>query len=98
MPKFTAHRLSEYDNTLFPDKIEIDTTNVTYYKGNLVGYQSSIIARNNIASVSIGSGIFFADVIIETIGGKKVVANGFRKRDAKEIVRLLTNRIRIVRL
>jgi hypothetical protein len=97
MSKFTAHRLSG-NNTLFPDRIEIETANVTYYKGNIVGYQSSIIARNNIASVSIGSGIFFADVIIETFGGKKVVASGFRKRDAKEIVRLLTSRIRIVRL
>ncbi len=97
MLKFTAHRLSN-DNTLFPDKIEIDTVNVTYYKGNILGYQSSIIARKNIASVSIGSGVFFADVIIETIGGEKVVANGFRKGDAKEIVRLLTNRIRIIRL
>lgn len=97
MPKFAAHRLSG-GNTLFPDRIEIDTTNVIYYKGNIFGYQSSIIARNNIASVAIGSGVFFADVIIETIGGEKVVANGFQKRDAKEIVRLLTNRIRIVRL
>ena len=89
MSKFTAHRLSG-DNTLFPDKIEIDTTNATYYKGNIVGYQSTVIARNNMASVSIGSGIFFADVIIETLGGKRVVASGFKKSDAKAIVRLLT--------
>jgi len=89
MARFTAHRLSG-DNTLFPDRIEIDTTNVTYYKGNIVGYQSSIIARNKIASVSIGSGIFFADVIIETIGGKRIVASGFKKADAKTIVGLLT--------
>lgn len=97
MPVFTAHRLSS-DNTLFPDRLEIDTTNVTYYKGNVFGYQSSIVARTQIASVSIGSGIFFADVVIETIGGKRVVASGFKKSDAKEVVRLLTNRIRIVRL
>jgi len=90
MSVFTAHRLSGDKNTLFPDKIEIDTTNVTYYKGNLVGYQSSIIARNNIASVSISSGIFFADVVIESIGGKRVVASGFKKSDARTIVELLT--------
>jgi len=99
MPTFIAHRLSS-DNTLFPDRLEIDTAKITYYKGNVFGYQSSIIARNQVASVSIGSGLFFADVIIETIGGKRVVASGFKKREAKEIVRLLTNssRIRIVRL
>jgi hypothetical protein len=89
MPIFTASRLSS-DNTVFPDRVEIDSTNVTYYKGNVFGYRSSIIARSNIASVSIGSGIFFADVIFETIGGKRVVASGFRKSEAREIVRLLT--------
>jgi hypothetical protein len=45
---------------------------------------------NNIASVSVSTGIFFADVVIETIGGKQIVASGFRKFDAREIVRLLT--------
>jgi hypothetical protein len=89
MPTFIAHRLSA-DNTLFPDRIEIDTTNVIYYKGNVFGYQSTVIALNNIASVSIDSGILFADVIIDTIGGKRVVANGFKKTDAKEILNLLT--------
>ncbi|MCL2289101.1 MAG: hypothetical protein FWC34_00120 [Bacteroidetes bacterium] len=89
MPAFTAHRLSS-DNTLFPDRLEIDTVNVTYYKGNVFGYQSSIIVRSNIASVSIGAGIFFADVIIETIGGKRIVASGFKKADSKKIIHLLT--------
>jgi hypothetical protein len=32
MPTFTAHRPSS-DNTLFPDRIEVDAMNVTYYKG-----------------------------------------------------------------
>ena len=89
MPAFTAHRLSS-DNTLFPDRLEIDTLNVTYYKGNVLGYQSTVIAKNNIASVSIGSGIFFADVVIESIGGKRTVASGFKKSEAKQIVNLLT--------
>jgi len=89
MPVFTAHRLSS-DNMLFPDRLEIDTLNVTYHKGNVFGYQSNVIARNNIASVSIGSGIFFADVVIESIGGKRTVASGFKKTEAKQIVNLLT--------
>jgi hypothetical protein len=89
MPTFTAHRLAK-DNTLFPDRIEIDATNVTYYKGYVFGYQSTVIARSNVASVSVGAGIFFADVIIESNGGKRVVASGFRKSDARAIVGLLT--------
>jgi hypothetical protein len=89
MPTYTASRLSS-DNTVFPDRLEIDAANVTYYKGNVFGYQSSIIARSNIASVSIGSGIFFADVVIETCGGKRVVVSGFKKSEARTIVGLLT--------
>jgi hypothetical protein len=88
MPTFTAHRLSS-DNTLYPDRIEIDDTNVTYYKGYVFGYQSTVIARSNVASVSVGSGIFFADVVIESNGGKRVVASGFRKTDARTIMGLL---------
>ena len=90
MPTFTASPISSPDNTVFPDRVEIDAANVIYYKANVFGYQSSVIARNNIASVSIGSGIFFADVIIETVGGKRIVMSGFNKSDARTIVGLLT--------
>jgi hypothetical protein len=89
MPTFIASRLSA-DNTLFPDRLEIDVQNVTYYKGYILGHRSTVIPRNNIASVSLSSGIIFADVIIESTGGKKIVANGFKKSDAQTIVGLLT--------
>jgi len=89
MLTFIASRISS-GNTLFPDKIEIDAINVTYYKGYLTGYQSTIISRKNIASVHIGSGLLFADVIIETIGGKRVTASGYKKTDAKSIVAYLS--------
>jgi hypothetical protein len=90
MPAFTASRISSDENTLFPDRIEIDPIKVTYYKGAVFGYQSTVIEKHNIASVSINIGIFFADVVIETYGGQRVVANGFKKSDAKTIVNLLT--------
>ena len=90
MITFTASRISANKNTLYPDRIEIDDYNVTYYKGYVFGYQSTVISRWNIASVSVGAGIFFADVIICSNGGQKIVANGFTKSVAKEIVRLLT--------
>jgi hypothetical protein len=98
MPTYTAIRISSNDNVLFPDKLEIDTVNVTCYKGYVLGYKTMIIARRNIASVSAGADIFFADVYIESTGEQRITASGFKKNDAKEIVRLLTNTIRIVRL
>jgi hypothetical protein len=90
MPTFTAKRISSNNNTLFPDRLEIDTINVTYYKGYVFGYKSIVMARCNIASVSVGAGIFFADVYIESRGGQRIEANGFKKSDAKAIVSLLT--------
>lgn len=92
MPTFVASRISGNDNAVFPDRIEIDDNNgnVTYFKGTIIGYRSTFIARANIASVHIGSGLLFADVVIETTGGKEIRASGFRKSDAREIVNLLT--------
>ena len=90
MPTFVASRISAKENTLFPDRLEIEAVNVTYYKGTIIGYRSTVISRANIASVHIGSGLLFADVVIETTGGKEIRASGFRKSDAREIVNLLT--------
>ena len=89
MPTFIASRLTE-DNTVFPDKLEIGSSNVIFYKGTLIGYRSTVIPKDNIASVYIVSRVFFADVIIETIGGKQIRVSGFKKSDARSIVSLLT--------
>lgn len=88
MPVFSANRLSE-SNALFPDKIEIDAVNVIFYKGALIGYQTMVIARNNIASVRVIKGLLFADIVIESTGGGSIVAKGFAKGDASEILKLL---------
>ena len=89
MPTFIASRLTS-ENTLFPDRLEIDVSNITYYKGHIFGYKTTVIARHNVASVSLNSGILFADVIIESKGGKKIIASGFRKLDAQTIYGLLS--------
>lgn len=89
MPTFIASRFSGNDNSIFPDRLEIDDEIVTYYKGTIVGYRSTVIARSNIASVHIGTGLLFADIVIESTGGKQVRACGFTKRDAREIFELL---------
>jgi hypothetical protein len=86
---FTASRLSS-DNTLFPDRLEIDASNVTYHKGYVLGHKTIVIARNNVASVSLSSGIIFFFFFIESTGGKRITASGFKKSDARTIVSLLT--------
>ena len=92
MPIYVASRWSANDNAVFPDRLEIDnvTGDVTYYKGTLVGYRKSFIARSNVASVRILSGLLFADIVIESTGGGYVRANGFRKKDARDVMELLS--------
>ena len=87
---FKASRITGHGNALFPDKIEIDDNMVVYYKGAIIGYKSTMISRDSIASVSISSGLLFADVTIESRGGNRVVLYGFTRSDAKDIVNLLS--------
>ncbi|GHT06482.1 hypothetical protein AGMMS49525_14780 [Bacteroidia bacterium] len=86
---FTASRLAP-DNRLRPGRIEIDTANVTYCKGYVFGCKTTAIVRSSIASVSIGTGLFFADVVIESSGGGRITASGFKKADAQRILEILT--------
>ena len=76
-------------NMLFPDKLEIDDEKVTFYKARLIGHESTVIQRSAIGSVSLNAGLLFADIIIETKGGQRTVANGFTRSDAKRIQQLL---------
>ena len=87
---FIASRASSEGNTLYPDMLEIDDDNVIFYKGYIVGYTTIIIPIYNIASVSLNSGWFFADVVISSKGGEWIKACGFSKSKAKEIIRILT--------
>ncbi|GHU57063.1 hypothetical protein FACS189411_09510 [Bacteroidia bacterium] len=86
---FTASRLAP-DNRLHPCRIEIDAVNVIYSKGYIFGYKSTAIVRSNIASVSIGTGLLFAEVVIESSGGGRITASGFKKADAQRILEILT--------
>lgn len=90
MPTYVASRISGDNNSIFPDRLEIDAVNVTHYKGTIVGYRESVMARANVASVHIRSGLFFADIIIESTGGLTIIAHGFHKRDAREVFNLLS--------
>lgn len=90
MPIFSASRISADANVLYPDAIAIDIANVTYYKGNPLGYETIVIPRCAISGVYLNSGILFADVIITSSGRAEICARGFKKSIAKKIVNLLT--------
>jgi len=89
MSTYIANRASSDSNVLYPDMLDIEHGRVVYYKGHVFGYRTIVISRANIASVSLSSGIFFADVIIASNGGEIIRARGFSKATAKEILRKL---------
>ena len=90
MYTFTAHRISQDDNVLFPDIVEIGSDRVLLTKCYVFGHRTNTILLCNIASVTLREGIFFVDVRIETTGGATYWSEGFRKSDARKIEKLLT--------
>ena len=90
MYKFKASHISATDNVIFPDKLEIDTLKVVFYKGRIFGYETTVIQRSNIGSVSVDAGVLFADITIETNGGQVTKLHGFSKSNARKIAQILS--------
>lgn len=89
MPSYTASRISADSNLLFPDRVDIDSERVIYYKGAVIGYQTTVIPRVSISSIRLISNVFFADIVIESSGGRMQTIRGLSKSDAREICQLL---------
>lgn len=89
---FEASRVSGDGNAIFPDEIIIDDEEevVIHRKPKLIGCKETKIRFGAIASISIDKHILFADVIIETRGGREIIARGFDRCDADNIKRLLS--------
>ena len=90
--EFEACRVSGDGNAVFPDELIIDTDEevVIHRKPKLIGCKETEIRFGAIASIQIDKHILFADIIIETRGGREIVARGFTRDDADEIKELLT--------
>jgi energy-converting hydrogenase Eha subunit A len=87
--RFKAKRISCETNLLFPEEIIITGDKVTILQRQIIGYQTTDIDIDNIASVSVNAGLLFSDIIIETYGGMFFRVDGFSRSDASDIVRLL---------
>ena len=87
--RFKAKRISCETNLLFPEEIIITEDKVTILQRQIIGYQTTDIDIDNIASVSVNAGLLFSDIIIETYGGMFFRVDGFSRSDASDIVRLL---------
>ena len=82
---FAASRWTQ-GNFLFPTKLVISPQRVSRVKGRLFGSNEESIAMSKIASVHINTGVFWAEIVIESTGGTDpVTSHGHRKADAKRI-------------
>lgn len=85
--EFEASRVSGEGNAIFPDVIIIDDDEevLIHRKPKLIGSKETRVRFGAIASVQIDKHVLFADIVIETRGGREIVARGFTRSDADEI-------------
>lgn len=90
--EFEASRVSGDGNAIFPDEIIIDEDEevLIHRKPKLIGCKETKVSFGAIASIEVNKHVLFADIIIETKGGREIIARGFTRDDADEIKDLLS--------
>jgi hypothetical protein len=82
---FTASRLTA-GNFFFPVRIEVSRERVSRIRPSLVGSSDESIAISKVASVSIKTGLIWADIRIDSTGGTNpILSHGHSKKDAQTI-------------
>ena len=82
---FSASRWTQ-GNFLFPTKLVVSPQRVARIKGRLFGSNEESIAMSKIASVHISTGVFWAEIVIESTGGSDpITSHGHRKKDSQRI-------------
>ncbi len=77
-------------NRLFPTVIEITSTAVVRRKRAWLTVNELSIHLSKVASVRIDTGMFWADILIESTGGSDPLAShGHHKADARRIKELI---------
>ena len=90
VPVFRASRWIK-GNRIWPTQVAVFPNRVVRYTPRLFGHFDETIGIDQVASVSVDSGLIFGDVVIETTGGSQPIrCRGHRKRDAEEIRRRIT--------
>lgn len=89
--EFYASRVSGDGNAVFPDEIIIDDEEevLIYRKPRVIGSKETRIRFDAIGSVTVQKHLLFADIYIETKGGREIIARGFTRYDAEEIASIV---------
>ncbi len=82
---FVASRWT-HGNRLFPTRIIVNPERVIRLKPRLFGSNEESIAMSRVASVNINTGIWWAEIRIDSSGGSNpITSHGHRKPDAQRI-------------
>jgi hypothetical protein len=82
---FAASRWTQ-GNFIFPTKLTINAQRVARVKSRLFGSNEESIPISKVASVHISTGVFWAEIVIESTGGTDpITSHGHRKADAQRI-------------
>src|SRR5689334_1645073 len=77
-------------NRVFPTVIVVSSSTVTRIKSRVFGRDENSMNIAQIASVNVNSGLFWANIKIESSGGSDpVFSNGHWKKDARRIRELI---------
>jgi len=90
VPVFRASRFTK-GNHIWPTQVAVFPNRVVRYAPRLFGHLEETIGIDQVASVSVDSGLIFGDVIVETSGGSQPIrCHGHVKGDAEKIRRRIT--------
>ncbi len=93
MKTYTASRLTN-GNRIFPSRIIIDDSSVTFKIPSLFSGNETTIPFTRISSVNIDSPfVGFSTIIIETTGEGQILAKGFTKSEVEEMKELILSKL-----
>ncbi len=93
MKIYTASRLTD-GNRIFPTRIIIDDSTVTFKIPSLFSGKETTIPFSRISSVNIDCPfIGFSTIIIETTGEGQIIAKGFTKSEVLKMKELILSKI-----
>ena len=74
------------ENLFFRDSLTLGSDGILFRKGRMFGSQEERINYRAVASLRVTTGVFLANISIETSGGSQpIFVNGLWKSDAKQI-------------
>lgn len=93
MKSYSASRLTN-GNGIFPSRIIIDDSTVTFKIPSLFSGKETTIPFSRISSVNIDSPfIGFSTIIIETTGEGQIIAKGFTKSEVIEMKEFILSKM-----